>query len=896
VQDLKPNPQDTSTVYLAGIYQLLADSSDTHASIPPILAQPTVFSPPRYAVWVNSLWFLSLFVGLTAAVMATSLQEWARRYIKIIRHPRCSPDKRARIRAFLANGSHKSHLLMGGDGLTGYVHLAIFLFVIGALIYLYNINHTVFIVVVIGIGYFAFVYLFFTLLPIFYSDVFICTPLSSIMLRLYLGTSYVVIGVFSCITRCHRLRDDIKRRRHEGFMPGKWRRIKEAASKPSSKIDALVLEEIFLSLDEDSALEKFIDAIPGFCNSPIVNAAVFPSSVQEKLQQALDGFLDQAFSFASVSESVGSCRLISCLNAAHAALPSNVTLRILDDILNGRWTEALQSVEIGHSLRRWSLLKDNSIDLKIRRIIACIIACARGRDERWMMLIKDEFGVQDRVLRDQIAHGNSPLLTILIHVIRQSLVGNYRSQQEVLRSLSEFDIIDTLPGLQHNFCALWNELVQEARTREDPSFPIEILREIRYLYISLHKGTDSDAVPIDEPAFNLYPFCNIAGHHQHSPASTHTGGLSPSTSGPGIPSWCIQLGDSLNPSSPQCRWVLVNVPNHPAPLDSQQLPATPESITDPADTHPFLAIANRVDRSTPSANTVSQQEEYENIVPEHPSCPDMVTIPSATPSMPGFPSPSPTTHLAHIPLQATPTAYPSIPVNPGGFLHPNLMATPIRVTAATGPVLPSSLIQNPLHTASCPRPTNGPSPGDVPNAPRYIMSVVGSPQPSECNEQQDMATQGVAQDPCETSFMASHISHFIPTNGTTLGRNEEITIVPPVSGSTLSPALMSAPCSNMIPAELPSSVETSLQQIDTSGAPRSSSPTTVPSHICLQCTLIVDTDDPISIGATTAHDDAPVLNPPPSIEAHQPALATPDRPDTSPNMPFNLGHASTVLD
>jgi hypothetical protein len=788
---------------------------------------------------VNTLWFLSLFVGLTGAVMATSQQDWARRYIKIIRHPRYSPEKQARIRAFLANGSHKSHLLTGGDGLIGYVHLAIFLFVVGAVIYLYHVNHTIFIVVAVWIGYAAIAYLFFTLLPIFVSDIFMCTPLSPIVLHLSLGISYVVIGVFSCTTRCHRLRDDIKMRYQIGFMSGKFREIKATASKPSSKIDALVLEEFFFSLDGDSALENFIDTIPGFCNSPLVCAG-FPPSLQEKLQQALYGFLDQTFSFSSVSDSVRSYRLISCLNAAHAALPPNVTLRIFDDILDGRWTEALQSVEIGHSLRRWGLLKDNSIDLKVRRIIACIVACTRGRDERWITLGEDEFGVQGRVLRDYVAHGNSPLLAVLIHVIRQSLAGNHRSQQEVLRSLSKFDIIDTLPGLQDNFCALWNELVQEARNRVDPSFPIEILREISRLYISLHQGTDSDAVPIDEPAFNLYPFCNISGHHRYPTASTHTGGPSASTSRTEIPSWRIQLGDSPDPSFPQ-RFVPVDTSSHPAPLDSQQLPATPQNITGPAGILLF-------------STTTNQQVEHANVIPEpeYLSSPDLAIIPSAIPPMPEFPSPWLTTHLAHMPSRVTPTAYPTIPVNPGAFLHPNLVATPTRV--ATGPDLSSSPIPNSVHTASYPRPTNESSLADVPIAPRYITSL----------------------------FMANHVSHSIPDDGTMLQRNEEITVIPHVSDTTSSPTLMSAPHSNMVPTELPSSVETSPQQIDTSGEPRpsSSSPssTTAHSHLCLQCTLIVGTDIPTSFGATSAHHDAPDPNSPLSIEAHQPepALFTSD--------------------
>ncbi|KAH9971313.1 hypothetical protein BGW80DRAFT_1143582, partial [Lactifluus volemus] len=80
IQDLRPNPQDTAAFYLANIYQLLADPNISRASIPATPATLPPFSPPRYAIWVNSLWFLSLVISLTSALLATLLQQWARRY------------------------------------------------------------------------------------------------------------------------------------------------------------------------------------------------------------------------------------------------------------------------------------------------------------------------------------------------------------------------------------------------------------------------------------------------------------------------------------------------------------------------------------------------------------------------------------------------------------------------------------------------------------------------------------------------------------------------------------------------------------------------------------------------------------------------------------------------
>ncbi|KAH9968268.1 hypothetical protein BC827DRAFT_1113751, partial [Russula dissimulans] len=116
VQDLRPNSQDTSAFYLENIYVLLADSNGSRASVGAV-SRPPPFSPPRYAVWVNSLWFLSLVISLTGALLATSLHQWARRYIRITQPARSSPEKRARMRAFFADGVDKLHVSQAVEAL-----------------------------------------------------------------------------------------------------------------------------------------------------------------------------------------------------------------------------------------------------------------------------------------------------------------------------------------------------------------------------------------------------------------------------------------------------------------------------------------------------------------------------------------------------------------------------------------------------------------------------------------------------------------------------------------------------------------------------------------------------------------------------------------------------------
>ncbi|KAI0250367.1 hypothetical protein BJV78DRAFT_1128144, partial [Lactifluus subvellereus] len=142
IQDLRPNSQDNSAFYLANIYKLLADAStnNSHIPIPSTLPHPSSpFSPPKYAIWVNSLWVLSLAISLTCGLLATLLQQWARRYIKMIQ-PRYSLYKRAQIRAFFAEGVDKSHLPWAVEMLPTLLHLSLFLFFSGLLVFLFNIN------------------------------------------------------------------------------------------------------------------------------------------------------------------------------------------------------------------------------------------------------------------------------------------------------------------------------------------------------------------------------------------------------------------------------------------------------------------------------------------------------------------------------------------------------------------------------------------------------------------------------------------------------------------------------------------------------------------------------------------------------------------------------------
>jgi len=551
MQDLRPNSQDTSAFYLEKIYEIFADPNVTSVSVIATrgLARPPAFSPPKYAVWVNSLWFLSLVIGLNSALLATLLQQWARRYVRITQTPRYSLHKRARVRAFFAEGVDKLYVHWAVEGLPALLHLSLALFFSGLLIFLFNMDHTVFSVVAWWAALSTVVYGCITVMPIFRHDSPYYAPLSSSAWFLYTGVAYAVFRSLWLIgdvcrhtpwfrnlfwTRFFLWMGTFRRRLLQGIR----KTAEETAWRLSSEIDGRVLMWTFNSLDEDHEFEQFFEGVLGFFRSKEVKLS--PSSFAKlgagELSSALTRFLYRTRSSDILPESIQKRRLVVCTKAADATHLSDAASCILNDIFMGRWRGVLQSVEMGHSLRTWIHSGEQETGLCAQIIVSAIIASVRVRDNSWIALAKNQFGVSEDVLRDYLAHGDSALLANLVHISRQILRSTIRgdlyllSSTWVLRPISRFNVKHTLPQLQDDFCALWNEVVLEARKSGAYSTPIFILRSTRHIYIALHQDTDAAPTAFTTSTIDRnfvlyepssYPLCNIAHHRTNAESASH---------------------------------------------------------------------------------------------------------------------------------------------------------------------------------------------------------------------------------------------------------------------------------------------------------------------------------------------------------------------------------------
>jgi Family of unknown function (DUF6535) len=513
IPSLLPSPQDTSAFYLANIHHLLAQDHGINTTIPSSLNNAAdSFTPATTAVWVNGLWFLSLMISLTCALLATLLQQWARRYRRVT-CPRYGPHKRARVRAFYAEGVEKLHLPWTVEMLPILLHASLFLFFAGLSVFVFSVNLTIFKVVIAWAGLCVIVYAWLTFMPIFHKNSPYSAPLSEPVSFCVTGLRYIVFRLLerfthldiSCL-RFYRGRNLMAGQLDNFFFHSLRKTAEEFAFRLNPIIDYRALKWTFDSLDEDNELEMFFEGVPNLCKSQAITNPldIFIRPNRSMLQHALIGFMDRTLTSNLVSESVKQRRVIICTKVIEATslLGAWYTLH---RVLLKDWQGFLKSVEFGLFVQG---LKD------IREVTAFFAKCVtaviissvqeRDRDERWFQLVLGQLNLSTLVARGY--HRDSISLAALIHISRQAVETCSGSDErrrghmidayaKTVEFICKVDFHRTSPGLKHGFCGLWNQLIDAAHDDKNDhasSLCVTVLKNIRKVYIALHECTDTN--------------------------------------------------------------------------------------------------------------------------------------------------------------------------------------------------------------------------------------------------------------------------------------------------------------------------------------------------------------------------------------------------------------------
>jgi len=152
-----------------------------------VVSTPSPFPPFRPSpgsIRLNALWFLSLCLSLTCALVATLMQQWSRNYLRMAQAHCSDPAAQARMRAFAFDGVSKFHMSRALELVPLLLHVSVFLFFLGMIEFLFPINDTVMFVVLGFVIAVVCAYLLLTIFPFSYLNFPYSTPLSPLVWRL----------------------------------------------------------------------------------------------------------------------------------------------------------------------------------------------------------------------------------------------------------------------------------------------------------------------------------------------------------------------------------------------------------------------------------------------------------------------------------------------------------------------------------------------------------------------------------------------------------------------------------------------------------------------------------------------------------------------------------------
>ena len=216
------------------------------------------FKPPRFAIHVNILWFLSLVITLACGLGATLVQQWVRRYLRLTQQTD-TPAHRVRVRTFLFAGIEEFHVRLIVENISLLLHAAIFLFFAGLVEFLLNINHEVAHVVVAVICVFAAIYVILTFLPVLFQQCPFQTPLTSVFW--YIGHVITVITLFpfTCSSHVRTKVEELWSHTKEGFDAHIMNAVvgKKILDKEAVRMTLSMCRD-------DGDVEAFLEAVPGY--------------------------------------------------------------------------------------------------------------------------------------------------------------------------------------------------------------------------------------------------------------------------------------------------------------------------------------------------------------------------------------------------------------------------------------------------------------------------------------------------------------------------------------------------------------------------------------------------------------------------------------------------------
>ncbi|KAK0227807.1 hypothetical protein IW262DRAFT_1347315, partial [Armillaria fumosa] len=180
-QSLQPDysAMSASLLYESVLVQRAIANGSPVNSIAPSPINPTItFVPATTDVWVNGLWFTSLFLSLTTALVAVLVKQWLHHYVAL---PSGTPRDRSFTRQFRYSGFEKWHVQVVIGLLPVLMHLALAIFLSGLVIFLHPLRAALSWIICAGTTILYAAYVLTAILPIFFPQCPYRTPLCDLV-------------------------------------------------------------------------------------------------------------------------------------------------------------------------------------------------------------------------------------------------------------------------------------------------------------------------------------------------------------------------------------------------------------------------------------------------------------------------------------------------------------------------------------------------------------------------------------------------------------------------------------------------------------------------------------------------------------------------------------------
>ncbi|KAK7038450.1 hypothetical protein R3P38DRAFT_545257 [Favolaschia claudopus] len=263
---LNPDPDDLTILLLTRISEQIAASANGNASnIPPPL-ELNDGGPTRAALACNALWFLSLGLSLSCALIATLLEQWAREFLHRT-DIHSAPVIRARIFSFLYYGLRRFNMHAVVDIIPLLLHLSLLLFFSGLVAFLAPVNTGIAIIAAIMLFVITTTYSVLTVFPLRYLDSPYRTPLTGMFWKLF--QYFKIRWNPSRHPSPPWLADEAGHSETAGeTMVAAISRVAAEASEQRAARDLKALFWTLNSLADDTELEPFVEAIPDMLWGP----------------------------------------------------------------------------------------------------------------------------------------------------------------------------------------------------------------------------------------------------------------------------------------------------------------------------------------------------------------------------------------------------------------------------------------------------------------------------------------------------------------------------------------------------------------------------------------------------------------------------------------------------